>query len=296
MRYYCILCCLCLPIMALFVSFETRAAPFCFTAPHIEQKSQLTPGAGSSVVVAVGPSLQSIRLLHLRMPVGEGETRRAREVVNVSLSAQGITLWGHFDAVDRYHRKLGHLVDHHVWLQKAWVGTGTFRVLPGMVSFKGLGGEDFLVGELACLGELFRAEMDAVQGRRGLWSDAENKILAAHDLSVLEKHVAEFVLVEGRVRAVGQGGGRHFINFGDDWRLDFTVVVPQPVLTDWPKDLHHPQFLQGRVLSSLVGQQVRVRGWLTSYRGPEIIVEDLSQIEILGLEASPLKGRAEGLP
>ncbi len=293
MRYYCILCCLCLPILALFVSFETRAAPFCFTAPSLEQKSSLTVGSDPTVLMSAGPQ-HAHRLLHLQMPVGEIERARAQQVVKGSLSAQEAQIWGQGDTLDRYQRSLIHLVDQDVWLQKAWVGEGIFRVLPGMASSQ----------ELVCLGELYRAEMDAVQGQRGLWSDSKNAVLSAHDVAELENHIAEFVLVEGSVRAVGKGGGRHFINFGEDWRADFTIVVPQPVLNDWPRDLQHPQFLQDRALSSLVGQRVRVRGWMTSYRGPEILVDDLSQIEILDPIPSPLKGavtpslkgRAEDLP
>lgn len=286
MRYFCILCCLCLPILALLVSFETRAAPFCFTAPYMEQKSSLTLGSDPIVLMSAGQPPQAHRLLHLHMPVGEVERLRAQQVVNASLSAQEIRIWGQGDTLDRYQRSLIHLVDKDIWLQKAWVAEGIFRVLPGMASSQ----------ELACLGELYRAEMDAVQGQRGLWSDRKNTVLAAHDVPELEKHIAEFVLVEGGVRAVGKGGGRHFINFGEDWRSDFTVVVPQSVLSDWPQDLQHPQFLQDRSLSSLVGHRVRVRGWMTSYRGPEIIVDDLSQIEILGVVPSSLKRMAEDLP
>lgn len=294
MRYYCILCSLCLPILALFVSFETRAAPFCFTASSLEQKSSLTLGSDPTVLMSAGPLPQAHRLLHLHMPVGEVESLRAQQVVNASLSAREIRMWGQEGALDRYQRSLIHLVDHDVWLQKAWVGEGLFRVLPGMASPQ----------ELACLGELYRAEMEAVQGQHGLWSDNKNTVLSAHDVAELKKHVAEFVLVEGAVRAVGKGGGRHFINFGKDWRTDFTVVVPQSVLSGWPHDLQHPQFMQDRALSALVDQRVRVRGWMTSYRGPEIMVDDLSQIEILdsvpsslkGFGPSSLKGIAEDLP
>src|SRR3546814_18690321 len=34
-----------------------------------------------------------------------------------------------------------------------------------------------------------------------------------------------FELVEGRVVAVGRGGGSTYLNFGEDWRQDFTVAV-----------------------------------------------------------------------
>lgn len=277
MRCDHISCRLSLFFLALLVSFEARAAPFCFAAPQMEIYRQLALGADFDISVFAGQAAHSLRLLHLRLPVNDVEKVRARQAVSTSLSRKDITVFGHIHPLDRYQRVLGHLVDQQIWLQEEWVSRGFFRVLPGMVAADGLIGE----GELACLGTLFRAEMRAVQERRGLWADDENTVLAADDLAALQKHVAEFVLVEGVVRAVGKGRDRHFINFGDDWRSDFTVVVPQPVLTHWPKDLQHTGFLQGRSLSSLVGRKVRIRGWLTSYHGPEVLLDDLSQVEIL---------------
>ncbi|MBV1885927.1 MAG: hypothetical protein KUG61_02515 [Parvibaculaceae bacterium] len=285
-------CRLSLFILALLVSFEAQAAPFCFTVPHVGTYGQLAPESDFGILLPAGSAVQSVRLLHLRLPINDGEKAHAYQVVSAALARKKIDVFGQVKKLDRYQRLPGHLVAQQVWLQKKWVLNGLFRVLPGMMLDKDPARER----ELACLGELFRAEFEAIEERRGLWSASANSVLASEDLIKLQKHIAQFVLVEGTVRAVGKGGGRHFINFGDDWRSDFTVVVPQSVLNRWPKGFKHSQFLQGRSLSSLVGQVVRVRGWLTSYNGPEVLLDDLSQIEILGSGKLPFKGMAADLP
>lgn len=300
MRYCCVLCCLCLSFGALLVSSQTQAAPFCFAGLPMTQVSGLKLGADSTVFTSLPLSHHEQRFLHLLLPESEADTRRARQAVTSSLKAGHHGFEWHSQAFDRYQRPLGHLTTQQTWLQKAWVTQGAFRVLPGMVASK-VGAEQ----ELACLAALFQAEMDAVAARRGLWSEAGHVLLAAQDIEALEKHVANFVLVEGRVQGVGRAGARHFINFGEDWRSDFTVVVPQSVLAAWPQDLHHPGFLQGQVLSALIGQKLRVRGWLTSYRGPEVIIDDLSQLEVVSASSGEaleklapvgIKGMAEDLP
>lgn len=292
MRCNNISCCLPLFILALLVSFEARAAPFCFTVPHVGTYGQLAPRPDFGIYLPAGSAAESVRLFHLHLPINDGEAARAHQAVRAALIHKEIDLFGQTKKLDRYQRLLGHLVDQEGWLQKKWVSKGIFRVLPGMMLDKDPARE----GELACLGELFRAELEALEKRRGLWSAAANRVLASQDIPELQKHIAEFVLVEGTVHAVGKGQGRHFINFGDDWRSDFTVVVPQAVLNHWPKGFKHPQFLQGRTLSTLVGKEVRVRGWLTSYNGPEIILDDLSQIEILRFEEPRFKGMAADSP
>src|SRR3546814_18409837 len=71
-----------------------------------------------------------------------------------------------------------------------------------------------------------------------------------------------FELVEGRVVAVGRGGGSTYLNFGEDWRQDFTVAVDRQAQKLFEE--------QGLALDSLAGKRLRVRGWLKSSNGPLI--------------------------
>jgi hypothetical protein len=82
-----------------------------------------------------------------------------------------------------------------------------------------------------------------------------------------------FELVEGRVLAVGRGGGNTYLNFGADWRSDFTIAVSHRARQTFEE--------AGIDLESYEGKRVRVRGWLKSRNGPMIGVTHPEQIEEL---------------
>ena len=79
-------------------------------------------------------------------------------------------------------------------------------------------------------------------------------------------------LVRANTFAPGPGG-RIYLDFGSDWRSDFTVVVPPRLAGKTPEDI-------AKILS-LRGARVRVRGWIERRYGPAIEVRDLAEIERL---------------
>jgi micrococcal nuclease len=85
--------------------------------------------------------------------------------------------------------------------------------------------------------------------------------------------VGSFQLVEGRVIDVATVRNRTYLNFGADWRRDFTISIA-------PKDRR--RFRKSGVdPMSYKGQRIRVRGWLKSYNGSMIDVTHPEQFEIL---------------
>jgi alkaline phosphatase D len=92
------------------------------------------------------------------------------------------------------------------------------------------------------------------------------------------KKVGEKVIVEMQVQATGQpkAGKRFFLNSERDYRsdLNLTVVVNAAALTGkWAKAT--PDTFKGKV--------IRVTGTVSDFRGsPQIVVDDESQIELLG--------------
>ncbi|HEY5607991.1 MAG TPA: thermonuclease family protein, partial [Alphaproteobacteria bacterium] len=83
-----------------------------------------------------------------------------------------------------------------------------------------------------------------------------------------------FQLVEGRVLAVQRVKGVTYLNFGPDYRTDFTVQVARESL---------PQFRAAdMLLPDLKDRRVRVRGWLRQFNGPLIDATHPEQIEVLG--------------
>lgn len=64
-----------------------------------------------------------------------------------------------------------------------------------------------------------------------------------------------------------------YLNFGADWRTDFTITIAARDLKLFEQ--------AGLDLFALEGRTVRVRGWLDSYNGPAIEADHPEQIEVL---------------
>ena len=82
-----------------------------------------------------------------------------------------------------------------------------------------------------------------------------------------------FHLGRGRVLKAARVMGRVYLNFGDDWRQDFTVTVDSRARRMFKKAGVDPLAFKGR--------EVRVRGWLKKWNGPMIDATHPEQIEVL---------------
>ena len=106
--------------------------------------------------------------------------------------------------------------------------------------------------------------------RRGLWGDAFYAVLKPWETW---RHRDSFQLVEGQVLRAAAVKGRIFLDFGPDWRSDFTVAVPREAVRPLRRAGLDPLRLEGR--------RLRVRGWLTLRNGPMIEAAHAGQIELL---------------
>ena len=77
----------------------------------------------------------------------------------------------------------------------------------------------------------------------------------------------------GLVKNTAKTKDRIYLNFGDDYRTDFTVSVEKP---DWPL------FKAAKVdLAALKDKRIEVRGWLVARNGPMIEATHPEQIILL---------------
>ena len=67
--------------------------------------------------------------------------------------------------------------------------------------------------------------------------------------------------------------GRAYLNFGEDWRSDFTVTLSPAVRRRFERDGIDP-VSYGR-------RRVRVRGWIKSFNGAMIEASHPEQIEVI---------------
>ena len=124
----------------------------------------------------------------------------------------------------------------------------------------------------ALLTEMLNAEKTAIKSKTGLWGDTSpHKIQTPDTLKGLK---GEFVVVEGKVQKVASVRNNIYLNFGKDWKTDFTIMLSPSDRKTLAKRYIDP--LQ------LANERVQVRGWLREYNGPLIELEDTAHLQILG--------------
>ncbi len=167
---------------------------------------------------------------------------------------------------NRMGQTLGHLecgVDN-IWLQGNLLARGFARVRTTPAN-----------PELADV--MLKIEYMARTKKRGLWNIPSHKIYTPGDVS---SKMVGFHVVEGAVYTVAQTREMFFINFAQDWKSDFSIGIPLPLLR---------QFSQAHIpLQSLKGKPVRVRGWMRDYNGPFIEIDHIEQLEILDKLDAPI--------
>ena len=160
--------------------------------------------------------------------------------------------------IDRHGRALAHLVrDDGLWVQGAMLTDGMARVY----SF-----ED----NRMAVGEMLAAERRARATGRGIWAHPFYAIRTAEETVGL---LDSFQVVEAVILDAAEVRRRVYLNFGADWRDDFTVsIAPEHVRAFRAAGLD-PLDLSGR--------RIRVRGWLYQRNGPMIDATHPEQIELL---------------
>ena len=219
---------------------------------------------GSTVLLDDG---ETVRLAGIEAPrhtsgVSSGTeplAEKARQTLTRLVQGRRVGLaWGGVPP-DRYGRLRGHLVrsDDGTWIQGALLAAGLARV-------------HSLVDDRAGVAEMLVIERRARAARLGIWSEPRYRVRA---VSEADASLRSFQLVEGRVKAAAVVRGRGYLNFGDDWREDFTVSIG-------PRDRRRFE-TAGIDIEDYEGRLVRVRGWVDSFNGPMIEATHPEQIEVL---------------
>ena len=166
---------------------------------------------------------------------------------------------------DRYGRMLAHL----------FLDNGTSRVwVQGELLRKGHARAYGLPGNFACMPELLAHERVARDARAGLWANATYAARDAKRARSLLRSRNTYQIVVGDVTRIKVTSNRTYLDFGDDWRKDFSVEVANKVLRANPS--------WAKSLETLKGRRVEVRGWIDYSFGPFIEIEDPSQIHAVG--------------
>ena len=167
---------------------------------------------------------------------------------------------------DRYDRALAQIYildasgNRDLWVQEEMVRLGMARVYTWPDTFQDSA-------------RLYAAEQEARAAARGIWADSFYAIRKP-DPDPLAQDVDSFQLVEGIVTSAANVKGTHYLNFGANYRTDFTVAISKASMKAFKKSGFDPL--------SLEGASIRVRGWIELQNGPVIWVSDPNRIEVLG--------------
>ncbi len=209
-------------------------------------------------VILVGGKI--IKLAGLEAP----GTAKAKQRLAELVAGRGVLL--QYNRLDRHGRYPAQLFveasdgGKPLWVQKALLDAGIARV-------SALGyNED-------CMAAMLQSERHARSTKRGIWANPLYAILPAQDITALARKAGTFQIVRGRVLAAARHGKRVYINFGHDWKRDFTIIIQTK---NWKKFVG-----QGLTIADMRGKEIQIRGWIDLWNGPMIEANKSWQIEIV---------------
>lgn len=167
--------------------------------------------------------------------------------------------------MNRMGHHIAHLVrtDKDVWVQ-------------GMILKLGLARARTTKYNPEMASQMLEMESYARRTKDGLWGIDEFKILTP---SQAAKNIGSYQIIEGIVQNVSRQKNTIFLNFGKNWRTDFTISMTSSDLKAFTKQKLEPQDWNGK--------RVRVRGWIESWNGPHIKIDHPERFELLFNKAPP---------
>src|SRR6476646_890785 len=158
---------------------------------------------------------QVVHLEGVRLPAGKLDRAaqsfadESRSSVAALVKTTPLTLRSIPPKIDRHGRLRAQVFVGDQWIQAFLLSRGLARV-------------SVAPDRTDCASELFAAEAQARIARRGLWAAPA---YAVRDPSNVRRDIGTFQIVEGKVLNASVKNGRAYLNFGADWRRDFTATV-----------------------------------------------------------------------
>lgn len=171
---------------------------------------------------------------------------------------------------DRYGRLRAQIAVGGDWLQGELLRRGLARVA-------------LAPARIECAAALYGAESEARAARVGLWASAA---YAVRTPDTLWRDLGTFQIVEGKVLNASVHNGRAYLNYGTDWRTDFTVTISPDDMKLFRKEHVDPR--------DYAGKSIRVRGFVDWQNGPEIEIANPETIEMLDAPQNKKPGSTSG--
>jgi endonuclease YncB( thermonuclease family) len=247
-------------------------ALFILFSPHATAASELVrEGAamvrevtdGDTLTLDSGVVVRLVGIQAPKLPLGRRDFKAwplADEARTALLEmTQGRTVQPGFGGArtDRHRRTLAHLYRQPdgLWVQGEMLRLGLARVYT-------------FSDNRALAREMLALEHEARNARRGIWA---HDFYAIRQPGKLDGLTDSFQLVQGKVLKFAKISDTMFLNFGADYKTDFTVVIDR---RDWPR-------FASDAPERYAGKTVIVRGWLERWNGPMLRISHPEQIEVI---------------
>jgi micrococcal nuclease len=216
---------------------------------------------GATLALAGGRTLRLAGVLAPRS-TDRGGSREIAEAARAALQriagGRMLTLWQGELAEDRHGRTFAYAqTAEGLWLQDELLRLGHARVFtqPG-------------AAERAK--EMLKFEGEARAAKRGLWALAAYAVRGDEEAG---RFTESLQLVEGRVHKAAAARELFYLNFGRDFRRDFTIGLDRAALRAFRRAGLDPAMLEGK--------RVRIRGWVLWRGGPYIGATHPEQVEVI---------------
>jgi endonuclease YncB( thermonuclease family) len=221
---------------------------------------------GDTLVLADGREVRLVGIQAPKLPLGRAGFRKwpladeAKAALAALAGGKRLRVLFGGARADRHGRVLAHLArqSDDLWIQGEMLGRGWARVYSFPDNRK-------------AVAEMLALEGEARAAKRGIWGDPFYAVVSHRRAG---RYIGSFQLVEGRVMGTAVIRRWAYVNFGANWRTDFTISIRR-------RDLGAFRRAFGKGLKGLEGRKVRVRGWLRLRNGPMIEATHREQIEVL---------------
>ncbi|VAV90838.1 hypothetical protein MNBD_ALPHA06-667 [hydrothermal vent metagenome] len=162
-------------------------------------------------------------------------------------------------APDRFGRLRAHVLlqDGQIWVQGQMLAQGLARVRTWNDDQKRAG-------------EMLALENTARSQKTGIWARG---FYAVRSPDAVRAATGSYQIIAGEVVDASQSKKMIYLNFGSDWRRDFTAQTTKKTAKIFAKS--------GIVLAGLSGANIRVRGTIKYNNGPMLWLNHPAQLEIL---------------
>lgn len=191
--------------------------------------------------------------------------KESRAALDVLTKGQKVGLYYGGERRDRYDRALAQVFTldsddkPDLWIQEEMIRLGMSRVYTWPDTYQDSQ-------------KLYRAEREARAGGRGIWN-LDYYDIRSPEPNMLAQDVDSFQLVEGIITSSADIRGRIYLNFGADYKTDFTIAIAKRDRKRFKRAGIDPVTLEGA--------RVRVRGWIELMNGPMIWLDHPERLEIL---------------